>query len=390
MKLIYFTGFCCLLTSCLFEKLPQERSEAIEIYSYDIEEVGAEVEFLEDLTGFEGVAAKKAPKEESFSFVGQVSAPEVNGKAVQANVVEFKGNLAAVGYNTAGDDFAGALQVFKFKDKKLEKKLTEVTLNNLDIQALWVQGSELYFAGHANPEVYGGTSFVGVAKIDKLSSQDISASLKFYTVGNGITSLVIEGSDVYAAVGGTGGGLLTLNKDLDSLSFEADDDLRQLLIEDDELVSLSGDVDGVAQIFNYETQASIYNFTSATQEETRNDFIFSEGYFYVARANAGMSVIDTDGNLIYEIANPNSQLETHANGVTREGDFLFLANGEYGFRYIQLDSEETYTVKGYEPYSGQVDDTNQNYSANSLRFRSNYLVVAAGVGGAMVYQLTNK
>lgn len=388
MKLIYLTGFCCLFTSCLFEKLPQERSEAIEIYSYDIEEVGTDVEFLEDLTGFEGVAAKKAPKEESFSFVGQVTAPEVNGKAVQANVVEFKGNLAAVGYNSAGDDFAGALQVFKFKDKKLEKKLTEVTLNNLDIQALWVQGSDLYFAGHANPEVYEGTSFAGVARIDKLSSQDINASLKFFNVGNGITSFVIEGSDVFAAVGGTGGGLLKLDKDLDSLSFEADEDLRQLLIEDDELYSLSGNVNGVAQVFNYETQTSVYDFSTPTQEETRNDFVYDDDYFYVARANAGMSVIDEDGKLIYEIANPNSKLETHANGVSREGDFLFLANGEYGFRYIDLDSDENYTVKGYEPYSGKVDETNQNYSANSLRFRSNYLVVAAGVGGAMVYKLS--
>lgn len=389
MKLIYLTGFCCLFTSCLFEKLPQERSEAIEIYSYDIEEVGTDVEFLEDLTGFEGVAAKKAPKEESFSFVGQVTAPEVNGKAVQANVVEFKGNLAAVGYNSAGDDFAGALQVFKFKDKKLEKKLTEVTLNNLDIQALWVEGSELYFAGHSNPEVYGATSFAGVAKIDKLSSQDISASLKFYNVGSGITSFVIEGTDVYAAVGGVGGGLLKLNSDLDSLSYEADEDLRQILTEQGVLYSLSGNLDGVAQVFNYDTQTSIYDFSSSTQEETRNDFVFSEGYFYVARANAGMSVIDTEGNLIYEIANPNSNLETHANGVTREGSFLFLANGEYGFRYIDLDSDENYTVKGYEPYSGKVDETNQNYSANSLRFRSDYLVVAAGVGGAMVYKLTD-
>lgn len=397
MKYTILAAAPLVLSACFFEKIETQDPNSIEVLSYEVELEESPADLIEEPSANLGVAAKKVETDDEFAYLGRVDAPEVAGKTVQANIVEFKGDYAIVGYNTAGDDFAGAMQVFKFKASDLEdeidKTLTEVLLNNLDIQALHLKGNDLYFGGHTFvDDGRPGTSFIGKIPYKNFNANDIRDQLEFFDLGNGVTSIVEAKGVLYVAIGGETGGLLTLNSSLDSLSYTPNADIRQLLEHSDDIISVSGDVNGTSRLDNMSEDETIYEFTNTTSDEHRNDLIEHSKLYYVARADAGLDIVSEDGDLEYHLDNPaalDADLsKTHANGVSRDGHRIFLAQGEYGFRYIEYDEkDQEHELLGYFPYHELTNDHQENYSANALRYSKNHLFVASGVGGVMIFTM---
>ena len=379
-----------LLSGCVFEKITDEsRPPSLQILT--LQDIDSPVEVIEEGSF---AAPKKIKLDNEFTLKARVKSPVMNGIRLQANSVDFKGGLAVVAYNIAGDQFGGAIQIFTFKKKKITKRLVEALFPNMDIQALAIQGNRLYIGGHANDALFESRSFITYINVktnqeSKLIS-DFNSHIKFFPLGYGVTSLYSADNLIWASIGGENGGSLKLNSKLDSLNFDPQDDLRQTTHKYNYGVSITGNINGDAQLIRVDNNETLYTFETETADEHRNDLEFHSGYFYAARADAGLDVIrGSQPSLSYHIDNPNSSVKSYSNGVTRDGKHIFVANGEYGIRYLKINlSKNTHQLLGYIPFEG-LQISNQNYSANGLRYKKDHLVVAAGVGGALIYRLPN-
>ncbi len=84
-------------------------------------------------------------------------------------------------------------------------------------------------------------------------------------------------------------------------------------------------------------------------------------------------------------------IKTNTNSVSADGNLLFTANGNYGFRIFRIKNgnfSETELV-GFVPFD-ELKAGEEYYSANHVTFRGNTLFVASGVGGVNVYTFTGK
>ena len=123
-------------------------------------------------------------------------------------------------------------------------------------------------------------------------------------------------------------------------------------------------------------------------------FIGISGCFKKDNNENGNIVIKNSGTIEIKNETPDDNPLHVTNSVSSDGNLLFTANGEYGFRVLDVDGNKTdsnfATVAGYYPYNGVTNSNGVNYSANHVVYKSGNLLVASGVGGVQIFNLSKK
>lgn len=360
----------------------------------------APVQLLPEASGstVQSVATTSA----TITYVAHVPPMLVAGKAVQADTTLIRGNQAFIGYNTQ-NGFGGGIQVLDITKPAQPRIEKSIGFTDIDVNALYLDGDTLLFAGEANPDTWGFHACVGEYKLAAGNAGQIFASvhqLKSYAA----TAIDRHGNDYYVGVGAQGGGIEVLDLSLQETAFIPDPDIRDIDDSGDDVVALAGTTDSTATTGRLielkdaktENEIPIANFGSdyakasirILERGTANDTLA-----FLGLSTAGLVVRDLDasGSAVFELANPDADPKHVTNSASTDGKLIFLANGEYGFRVVQiLDLEKTGSafgqVVGYHPMIGAMYG-GQNYSANYVAFKGNSLFVASGVGGVNVYEV---
>lgn len=333
-----------------------------------------------------------------IDYVSQVPPVQVGATTVQANdlVVCECGDLAFIAYNQQGDGYNGAIQVLDTSNKSAPRIVKNIRFPGMDINALNYHGSTLYFGGQADPEVFGYASFVGKIDLNDPTAEAIMSSIRglhsFAT-----TSIALAGARVYVGVGARDGGVEVLDTSLTSLSFHPRADVRSLFPYGNGVAGLAGTIDGGT------SPAGLFTMAGATGAATFPDFgsryakatleIGSDGLAFMAVSRDGFQVRRlTDEAPVYTLPNPGDGTRVAANGASSDGDLIFVANGEYGFRALSIldrgaKGDNFARVVGRHELAGATYDGHA-YSANFLRFKGQTLFVASGLGGVNMYQVT--
>lgn len=358
------------------------------------------------------VKTRSAEKNRNFGyniiFSAIVSPIEVDGEIVQANDIKIDGNKAYIAYNYAGDEFRGAVQIINITDKSNPVIIKEIQFKDIDINCIYVKGNTMLYGGQANPDKYTeGRSVVGyidLSNLDNLTEEELLNGMHFYNRSYAVTSIARRGENYYIGVGAAEGGVIItdlLLKEISTAGFISIEDVRDIEEYDSGVVLLAGTTDvvngsaKVAKILDKEVKNEIAIDSLKSQETKATIEVWKGTIALLGLSEGGMAAVNLLNDEIYfNIANPDSSVKHVTNSVTGDGALIFTANGEYGFRVLDVDetkiNTDFATVAGYYPYEGLTDREGNNYSANHIVYKSGYLFVASGVGGVNIFNLSKK
>jgi len=409
-KALVFVSIVMILVSCdLFTNGGDVDSHDQILISgtRDITLIGDTVNFYEEEPDTAGslekstVFAKKV-KDIGYDVVlaARIPAVVVDGNTVHANDIVISGNNAYIAYNFAGDPFRGAIQIIDISHKGEPEIVEEILLPSMDVNALYVDGSDLIFGGAADPDIWGYKSFVGKINTNDISPTEVAASIT-QLPSHAVTGIAKTGGAFKITVGAAGGKIVTLSDDFSSQSSMDLPDARDIEEYQNGVIVIAGTTDnGEADGKVVLVEGSDTTGTEITVTDFGSDYhkatveVFEGNTALLALSEAGFKVLDLSSEtFIYEAANPEMDGGLpYTNSVSSDGSLIFSANGEWGFRVFSVSGKQFNgaTLAGYYPFEGVTDSLGQNYSANHVEYKSNNLFVASGAGGVQVFTLDKK
>ena len=409
-----------------------------EVYVYDEElPAGSVMDVSENRVAPRGRENRRRVDEFEYRILHVAQAPsvEVGASTVQANDIVIVDTEAYVVYNTAGNVFAGALQVIDFTRPEHPVITTEIALPHADVNAIAVTDSDIYIAGAWDPDFIANyadnapdRAFIAKIALDELSRIDADAvdQRKVILDSFAATGIAIKGDTVFVSTGALDGELEILNSNLGLVDFVAYGDLRDIEAYRGGVIALqgtdnSGLLDGrvltVSQDGTQKDELFIPDFTSAEKKATIE--VYENQYAFLGLSEAGFQVVylkdDSEAGdpvqSLFTIENPSGfdwTDKTDTNSASYNNDLIFTANGEAGIRVFNVAEplQKDNPVPNFAQLLGFVpfDETDPDgdgifWSANHIEYRTvetrrsgsgGFLVVASGVGGVNFYYLQTK
>lgn len=333
----------------------------------------------------------------AMTYVAQTQPITVDGIMVQANGIVVKGDRAYIAYNASGEPFRGAMQVLDISNPERPSVVKTIAFPSLDVTALCVDGDRLLFGGGADPDRWPFRSFIGAVDLASIDADRITRSLHglpSYTA----TCIQRTGERVYVGVGAKNGGVAVLTHDLATQAFVADPDVRGLAPYGDGVVALAGTTDSSKTASTLDLVSSRLDrqvsIKTALQDYSRaNLAVVNANTVLVAASLSGLVGFDlrTADVPVYTLQDPGESNLVSTNGVAVQGNLAFVANGEYGFRVLDVSPTGSDAglarVLGWHEMSGDPYG-GQHLSANDVALGGDFLFVASGLGGVNVYHMS--
>jgi len=346
--------------------------------------------------GMPGPAAAP-PQGFSLDLVAEVSPPVVDGTTLQATSVEIQGNFAIVGYNVRGAEYLGGIDVFNITNKKRPVLESEAIFDDSDVNAVFVDNGNVFAA-----EATGDVSFPYPSVCEILTLQGhnliLEGNQRAPLASFAGTGVFAEDSRIYTTAGDQGG-LTVLDRDtLEPVAQMALTDARGVYAGGGRVAVVQG-TPGRLSVFDEATLAppATYTFPGADIPESKSTVQILGGKALVAAGPAGVQILSlATGAVVGAVPRPDpaslglDPSVVVTNAVAADGDLIFISNGEAGvyvaraavsFVLSGSDTPQDITTLGRL----QFDDLQ---SANHVAFKNDYLIVAAGLGGLKIVQLS--
>lgn len=352
-------------------------------------------------------APKTAMTKETFTLVGAVNAPVVDGVTLGATGISIRGNFAFVSYNAPGTPAKGAVQVIQFDGGGVPSVISEVIFASRDVNAITMCGNDLYlalaspsFADAGTPVTYGAGATHGAA----LGKVTLDSQKKFASTS--VTEVVLESyaansiscsnSNVIASDGSTGG-LSVFDRNLSSRAYHTEfADVRSAAFySSSSYVALYGGTGGqTAAIAVVQNGSTVKTVTThgATIAESKSVVTVVGGLALAALNDGGVKMVNlADGATVFSVAAPSvtglPAAVTVSNSVSAYKNLMFIANGEAGVYMGKLDAKIESGPKNVT-ILGRLG-LGLKHSANDIKYRGNMVFVAAGTGGFKILLVKN-
>lgn len=343
---------------------------------------------------------------------------EVGGRTVQANdiVVNQSGNTAYIAYNYQGGPWVGALHVVDLTKKGEPEVIKQIQLEHMDVNALYLDGNTLLIAGAADPDRFPDSnepgdvarSFVMALDVRTLDEDEMARTvvrLPSYAA----TGVSRHSDRYYVGVGARDGSIQALDLDFGVVGSLDRADIRDIETYDNGIIALAGTTDAP------ETEGHVVVATSGALDNSTAIGIAGFGSDYhkatiemwqgtvalLGLSEAGWKVMDmrSPDSFLAQVDNPaaceaGQELEDllcNTNSVSTDGNIIFTANGQFGFRVFRPKSKNDFAdpelLGYYHPGVEAGLPLEEQYSANHVEFRAGHLFVASGARGVFVYTL---
>jgi len=326
----------------------------------------------------------------TMTLVAEIAPPVVNGDTLQATSVNLKGGFAYVSYNYQGEAYRGGVDVIQIKNESKAEIRSQVLFSDADVHALHYDG-DLYLATGTSNEAYGSP-----AVLERIGENGGKLELKERErVGLGSfagTSVVVNGKQVYATSGNTGG-LKVLNQTgLTTASTETLADARWVDVDDTRVVVVQG-MPGRIAVYTKSTLnlANTWTFTGANVPEAKTTVRVLGGKALIAAGTGGVQLMNlATGKIVGSVPVPVvaglSADRSVSNAADADKDLIYVSNGEAGVYAVASSSDLTSSTGDNNvtlTVLGRLRFANLQ-SVNHVAFDGNTLVVAAGKGGVKV------
>jgi hypothetical protein len=340
------------------------------------------------------IAAKTAKI--TLTLAANVTPPVVNGITLMASGVTLKANLAVVSYMVKGDARAGALDVIKVSDEQHPVLMSRATFSNADIIAADFDEGTVWYVGASDDPSLAAPAFLGAIRLtgEKLDPSETATTGLLSYAG---TSVAVSAKNrIYTTSGSSGAfSAFTYSKGTFTKLFEYQmHDARAAFWQSDR-IGVVGGTPGKLAVFDDSgmTPLGTYGFTGADVAEAKSGVELAGGKAFVAAGTGGVQVLSlATGKVVGQLARPDARAlgldpsVVTTNGVSVDGNLLFVCNGEAGIYVAQgaddfasTGSEAAQTIT----LAGQLK-LGALQSANHVAYRNQYLMIATGLGGLKI------
>ena len=329
-----------------------------------------------------------------LTLVGTVRPPEVDGIVVQANDVEIYGHTAVIAYNTAGEVFAGAVQVVDFSHPEQPEILSEVLYRHADVNAVALLGNHLYVGLAADDPSLASPALL--EELDLTGATVTRTGLWLDLPSWACTDLAVHGEGVVAAVGARDGGVAFVRRDsgLELVGFAPQFDARSVALDGDAAFGVGG---GEGRLMRHRlpqmTTESDVAVDGYRNEAAKGTIEVYAGRSYLGAGDGGLQIHDADGAVLDALGCSKLTLAGDpaiVNAVTCIKHLAFVAAGPQGIEVVRLGR---YRWDGYASSEteglrllGQLG-LEDGASCNMVKSKNDILVVAAGRGGAKLVSM---
>jgi hypothetical protein len=405
--LLFLSG--CFLTKELSNLSGSSDDDPVYIKSSSAKQIELKSETVdvyeeEDESASKLFTLNKAKKIDDFEYeikyVARVLPVEVSGLNVQANDIILKGNEAYVAFNYADEIFKGAIQLININDADEPEITQEIIFEAMDINTLYLDGNKLIFGGAANPDIYSSKSFIGVIEnVNTIDIDSIEDSLTFFEHSHGVTAITKKGSDYHISAGAEDGKIYITDSNFNIGTTLDKADVRDMEEYKNGVVAIKGTTDNTE-----EAKIMLIKDNSVVKELELSDFssdynkatieMYNQELAFIGMSSLGFQVYDISESdaltAVFSLDNPDDNSNHVTNSVSFDNKLVFVANGEYGVRLVDIKDvsktdSEFGEVLGFIDFQGIEDESGQNYSANHVAYKSRYLFIASGVGGVNIY-----
>ena len=321
-----------------------------------------------------------------LTLVAQVKAPIYEGQSdLTASHVDVEGNYAYVSYNTAGEEYFGAIDIINIGDPNNPRVTSRVFYLNADINAVKYQSGFVYVVGGVDAEKSAtATSNSFLAKIAVSGNQfDLGAGITYgFQQGFNANDLTISNGTVWVT-SGKDGSLTGYNQtDLQIINEVPFSDLRSIAINGNNFALLNAGTGITVLDENLQTIKEIPISTNFG-DFTKKTLDFKGDKIMVAEAGNGAGVYSFSSGALLEyipiLLNPAGVEEGDVvtNAIASNDNVVLMANGGAGLCL----SEENATgadLFGIIELEGSI-----NYVAS----KDDYIFAASGREGLQIIKL---
>ncbi|MGB5479889.1 MAG: hypothetical protein WBM91_02325 [Eudoraea sp.] len=366
-----------------------ENSEAKLVSSISYDKSGVLDIFGEDQLTNKSLGTAKAELAGDYplTLVAQVKSPTYQGRDnLTASHVHVDGKYAYVSYNTAGEEYFGALDIIDVSNPYSPRITSRLFYINADMNSLQYKDGYLYAAGGVNAETsVTATSNSFVAKLAVANGK--------FNLGSGIVYGFQEGFNANDISIDNGKVLVTSGKDGSLTAYDQSDlsvlnevpfgDLRSLSINNGSIALLNAGTGITIVDSNFQTLkeipissdlglatkkiidftgdkiivsegnkgAGVYSYSTGSlleyipilinpdgveqEDKVTNAVASNEGVLLMANGGAGLCLSEENGNAADLVG--IIELEGSINYVASKGDYIFAASGREGLQIIKLN-----------------------------------------------------
>lgn len=318
-------------------------------------------------------------KSGTLTYVAAVASPTVAEVQVQATNFAIDGSYAYVVYNNAGSQpIAGGLDVLDLSVEGQPRLVASLVDTDAEFADVVASAGYVYAVGtDANGAI--------LRVWDVQSASQPSVVTTFALGGQYGTSLVIEGSTIYATVGANGGleaidvsdpahpALVRATAAANALAV-AQTGTNNLVLFGDQALQLEGEHDG--SVWPLPTLAP-------TPVAAPGRMFVDEDRAIIDAGTTGLTVVQLTGDGQAATIAGHEALDGTGNGLAASGNALFLAQGEAGVEVYDLDGD------ALPKYRGKISFPNESASANQVRTGGgDQVLVGSGRGGFRILTYT--
>jgi hypothetical protein len=339
---------------------------------------------------YSGKRTSKAVEEPAGNYpltlITQVNPPTYGPiTGLTAAHVYVEDDFAYVAYNTAGEDYAGAIDIINVADPNNPLVTSRVVYSNADINSLQYSNGFLYAVGGMDAtSSFTALSNSFITKIPIFGGiMDTNAGVIYgFQAGDNATDIVIDGKEAYVTSGKDGTITIYDTKDLDIKKEEAFSDLRSLAFDNNKVALLDATMGIRILDDNLKLKKEIPIDTDFGLYTKRSiDFIGDK--IIVAEGSKGAGVYSYDSGTLLQyipvIVDPNVAPtgDIVNNAVAINEDMVLMANGGAGLS-ISDDKGDTTEPYGVIQLFGSI---------NYVQTVGDYAFAAAGKEGLQIIKL---
>jgi hypothetical protein len=331
-----------------------------------------------------------------MTLVAEIEPPRVNGVALQATSVSLNDGYAYISYNTAGEAYAGGVDVVRVNSGMDPEIVSSVVYDSADVHSLYYRDGDLYLAESAS-EPEGSLAVVERMRVENGKLQHKARERTFLN-SFAITAVTVQEDKVFATSGNTGGLHVLSRETFEAGSSIEADDARWVDADESRVVVVQG-MPGRISVYDKAKLALIglWSFAGADIPEAKTTVRLVGGKALIAAGTGGIQLMNLEtGKIVGSVAAPEikgmSASQTVANAADGAGDLIYASNGEAGVYAIQAsgnledltgDKEVELTSLGRLAFEGLE-------SVNHVAFDGNILVIATGRGGVKIVSVEPK
>lgn len=411
-KIIHMAMLVSLLSACSDDndrpKPPSRLETKDEVLPVDTEGAGSVPTTDETTIQLSGILDDLLALTPQLSLVGTLSSPVMSGVSLHASDITVSGNKVYVAYNTAGEVKKGGIDVIDISTPNSPALVSEGLYSDIDINKVAVHGTALYAAGSttlgAGGAVLQKITLDASGKLTPtIASVPLQSAASAGTAAYAGTSVVANGTNVFALSGNNGGLSVLKASDLSTLSFTAIDEARDVAIDplSSSVYVVTGktaSADAGIKRYNQSNGAVQATYSVSLPNATLDggkSTIYAGSVAQIATAGTGGARLICSGSAASLGVAPNPAIagiaagDQVANAAAFGNGMMYVANGGAGIAIyavkvplIQIGcSGVTLT------YLGRLSLGN-DASVNNVFYSNGYLVAATGAKGFSIIKVS--